>query len=811
MPSKPFNVNAYGNPRAKARRQNNPAAAGSSILVLMKTVYTNLLTDSTKFPIAPVAPKTVSDIHAEASDISTTPNAKHFPVDIKSVRSQLSNTSQRQIDKSNLNTTKPADEISPQADLPTTQANQGGVSVQNCPQRLRGSPAGVAGNSSFADPNIHEDEAAINKLDIEPENGANGGVALTTGESYSKAPKAPQVKSKLDSQAQLKHLQDLTLKKIQRQGKNRRTGDEKHNTTSLKDLDLARTPVNPRKPSVSERPWAQGSPVIEGAQGEEYTGREDTQKPSSRIPEIPSSRFIDTDATDKQVIPVIADSNLQRKISDTVLQELEVPQKRARWASKQSMQAEHEETNSNAWGSAAPSDATRGTNPTDNRYGRLLNKTAPAPEEETIADWDGKLLPAPADWGDRPRFNNNSATFKQRFDQWLPHDIETEGKHRRFNNGIEYIIISPEELEDLCNHADGISMASRGVTIDTRNAARYGYPVEVDNATKYSTPIEEHDFEDWGKLDPTDPDNAKHGKERSQNLIDNWLRHLENSRAKSIKVGEKSQHQSLENKLEEVDEDMQGLTRVRPTLNIYLRPATKADLPELTRIYNWYITHTTRPVETQEITESDMRSRMEMSQGGKLPFLVAGKKSQKGAKAIEYDDGEAELYRQANLPFTQRKARGITRIEQLAGFCCLQEFTAADYVEHITGEMEIYVDSDYTRMGVGRCLIDKMLEICDRSYLRRTLCDFHCEQSIRHNYGPGGARDLHKFYIIVRKWHTPKAAKFSVLDGQRVRNNAYIKTQTHETDYEVWQKSWFEKLGFEEEGILKKAGAKNGR
>ena len=248
--------------------------------------------------------------------------------------------------------------------------------------------------------------------------------------------------------------------------------------------------------------------------------------------------------------------------------------------------------------------------------------------------------------------------------------------------------------------------------------------------------------------------------------------------------------------------------RFVPKLNIYLRPATKADVSELTRIYNWYINNSACPPENAEIGESGMRERIEMCAESRFPFIVAAKKNQRGARELQVVDDE-ELSRRLNLPVTHKRHITLTRVEQLAGFCCANDLTVSDYVEHISAELELYVDPLCKRMGVGRCLMDRMLQICDRGHRLTTECAFHCDQSIRHSYGPGGNRDVHRLFILMRKWSHPKAGTLCV--ERRGRHRKLPMFKTTEDEYSRWIKQWLELFDFEQNGMMPQMGAKNGR
>lgn len=598
------------------------------------------------------------------------------------------------------------------------------------------------------------------------------------------------VQQRSDAADRLRQLQSVELQEISRnrQAQKHRKKD-KYATTSLHDLDLARRKVNHERPLASFRTWAEDSPVMNPRLGYEYNDIEASHNvvdsnlslgTTPQIPQLPS--------TTKTSMPDFAPS-------------------RSKWAAKEDMKADKLDSASNAWGSAAPSDATKGSNVSDRSFGKLLQRKQDG-FDTGLQDWEGNWNMPPADWHERPRYNNNNAMFKQAFKAWIE-SLSAKQEKILFSNGVEYNIIPAKVLEDLNNVADGMHMCRPNTTISVNNASQYGYTNEdaLDAIRKYANKTQSTDFEKWDVLDMTDDNNDKFSNETTEDLITNWLQHLNFSRAASDEVG--YQHmmkiQTTEHMFEaEPEEELE-----EPKLNIYLRPATKADVSEITRIYNWYVENGMGPVETQMISESEIRDRIDYCKQSQLPFLVAAKRNQKHAQAVPVID-DHELSRQLNLPVTHRKRQTLTRIEMLAGFCSAQDLTAKDYVEHTSAELELYVDPQYKHMGVGKCLLDKILHILDRGHRMTTKCSFHCDQSIRHLYDAGGDRNVHKLYFVLRKYHTPKAGTIS-LERKRHRKSPYTKTKFPEDEYGQWMKAWLEKFDFEEEGLLKKAGAKFGR
>jgi hypothetical protein len=141
--------------------------------------------------------------------------------------------------------------------------------------------------------------------------------------------------------------------------------------------------------------------------------------------------------------------------------------------------------------------------------------------------------------------------------------------------------------------------------------------------------------------------------------------------------------------------------------------------------------------------------------------------------------------------------------ESVIGWACAQDWTASDYVERISVELEVYVAADARRQGVGRCLMDKLMDACDRGHIQKGGYDFVCAPEKAHLYNSGGGRDLHKLYFIVRTWSTPrKAARFG---------KGTAATQPDEEGELGWLKEWLASWNFEVEGVLKQAAAKNGR
>lgn len=594
----------------------------------------------------------------------------------------------------------------------------------------------------------------------------------------------------------LKELQDASLRQITRKSAARR-GKDNNNSVSIRDLDLARAPVNPDEPKTSRRGWAQDSPLHEESYHRESAPASSHQK-------------------DLSIVPQASSTSISQMPLRESFESLPTGTRRLRWAVKDETKAEKAETDGNDRGSAVPSDETRHGSISDDSLGKLMRRKQPAEPDEPLYDWEGKMVPPPEDWAERRRYNNNNMDFKAQFRSYI-RDVQD-----RFGNGVPICPVSKAQLEDPHNHPDGIGMRHRTGTINIENAAIYGYQ-DPESAVMYARSINDVDYEGDCKLDSADEGNANFNRdETTQQLVSNWNKHIANSRGdpgvRKLSAPTRTNKRSQDSDIKYIevqrssstdnDKEEEGVPLLRPKLNIYLRPATQADLRELTRIYNYYVARGCQTPELRKIDESEMASRMEYCSAGKLPFLVAAKKSQRRAKPTPSVD-DKEMSRRSGLPVTHQKHIALSRIEELAGFCCVNDFTQPDYVEHISADIEIYVDFQYKNQGVGKSLMDKMLQICDPRHQLAMNVPFHCDEGVGHLYSPGGGRDLHKLVIIVRKWHQPKLAQMDV-EGPR-GSGRFPFTRTCEDDYGRWLRKWLESLGFEVEGHLKKVGAKHGR
>lgn len=197
-----------------------------------------------------------------------------------------------------------------------------------------------------------------------------------------------------------------------------------------------------------------------------------------------------------------------------------------------------------------------------------------------------------------------------------------------------------------------------------------------------------------------------------------------------------------------------------PRANIYLRPVENGDINELTALYNWYVSNTFRTLERMEISEQDMLDRKNECRRESMPFMVA----------------------------IERRVETKNRfIEAVVGYASATDFTGSGTASLHTAELEIFVHHERLGLGIANCLIDKLLSVCDRTYVMRHGYFFDSSPGGRAAYSPGGNRELARLIFIIHFQDSDKSEYLGV-------------------------KNWLEsRFMFEEQGLLKGVAYKRDR
>lgn len=535
---------------------------------------------------------------------------------------------------------------------------------------------------------------------------------------------------------QLRRLQDEQLRKIGRRIKDKGGPPP---TTSLHDLELARSPL-PENP-VSDVPHVSST-------SPSSTAVVDRSTEGLKVRHIAGKRTPNEQKQLDVAVSVAAHSDIlgTSKGSNKT--------RNSRWATPEELKPIQMEMDSNAWASDLSSDESSDIDSTKAmHHGKLFRHNPPVEAETSLTGWDGNWQPPPVDWNDRPRFNNNSLEYRNGFNNWL-------------NGEISFDEIPANIVLNLDLHPDGLGFVGFREGVNERNASRkYGFTSDVVDIVRHLAPLEGYEYlKDWGKLDLNYGDNAKYQSETTNSLVNNWV-------AQKTRTSQSQTIPQPANNLNTITSPAATVAKPNarepksstPKVNIYLRPAVRTDTDQLTELYNWYVINSPRTTDIELIQSWEMRGRLDDCLSSKLPFIVAVSREHKSL----------------------RRLKGT---EKIVGFASATDFSQSNLTERISAELEVYVHPDWTHAGVGRTLIDKLLESTDRGHLRTSTTTFTCDPDIKHLYSAGGGRDLNVLIFIIRHFKNPK-----------------LGADEDISNLKKWLISEFD---FEESGCIKGAGTK---
>jgi L-amino acid N-acyltransferase YncA len=589
--------------------------------------------------------------------------------------------------------------------------------------------------------------------------------------------------------AKMKTHQEIDQRRIKRNQK-------KHATTDLVLLHKIRLPMSAEKEKLSkakvehyaklgESPsnWPVSTTEAEpGTASEAFArSRDDIRAGAIRTGEH------------KQAARGWTDDVLQEKDQDHLVPEhlrQAKPKRNPRWVTSKQTKPEARKAGSNDWGSAHPDDLTTSGDSLAVDNGSSDRPVQDGPDPGLLG-WDGKFLEAPADWESRPK----SKPQKYHPSHGDFGEFLTQSFHQQYPPE-SFVPLPVDMVLNIDLHADGISMTPRAQTITRRSyISHLGHSdavlTEVRNLLR-AKPDPEYPSQflngtndmEFDRIDAPSP----HTKEEIGYIETSEIysqRYLAMNKGRFNLADDQPTTPRAD-----VEEPVPEFVIKKPSISIYLRPAATADLPQLAEIYNWHIENGPRPTEMDPVSTADIRDRFEDAEHHKLPLIVAVGRP----KSKKHSRGSLQNVNMGYQP--------IVAEERIVGWTSATDWSASDYVERISAEIEVYVDPEFRMQGVGRCLMDKMLQICDCGYIPCGGYDFHCLPEHTWKYGGGGARDLHKIWFILRNWSKPV---------QTPEDQKLVKASDREDEVDIWLKPWLESMGFAQEGHLKQVGVKKGR
>ena len=342
--------------------------------------------------------------------------------------------------------------------------------------------------------------------------------------------------------------------------------------------------------------------------------------------------------------------------------------------------------------------------------------------EPQLHDWEGNWAPAPVEWDARPSFDNTDARHMEAMEDWLDQRAE--------------------------------SALNEPIQINTQDPDYLNGDKPAGGLEKLDVPVVDEVSE---TLLPNDP--FTHARIH-QTAKDSALAY----------------HKKLYKEKKTSKEDRRAFreaTRLHnesyvpppnphvPKANIYIRPAVASDMRQITQIYNHYVRNSVVASERVELTEAQWQVRWRDATGENFAFLVAVLKSGKSGN-------RGGRFRRDN-------------VETIVGFAYAEDFSESGNMYRFTCELQFWVHHQHLRHGIGKTLVDRMINALDNGYYCRQGTDFIADNPIQ--YEGGGLRTIARILIII----------------------PYDHKDTKEL---TWQKEWLSQWQFEQVGNLPGIGRK---
>ena len=345
-----------------------------------------------------------------------------------------------------------------------------------------------------------------------------------------------------------------------------------------------------------------------------------------------------------------------------------------------------------------------------------------------LVDWDGNWRPATLEWDTRQQFNHNNKRHIRYLDNWVTQRV-TDAL-----NAPYMVDVTDAEWKS------GVLPAS---------GTRKQYQVYPPDCIMRRVPLE-YGPVDWS-LTPTERPNDPYSlvpERRNQCSRTSARKFHKEYIAKARARDQEKYERRLE--IQEFNRQKErSRAEVAPKANIYIRPAQASDVPQLAQVYNHYVRTSVQTPEHESTELADWQDRVKAAKDESLAFMVAVLRSN---KANGRGDGNNKRGRghQRGGAWSQRRREPASDTfgEMIVGFAYAEDHAGRNTIFQYVAELQVFVDPNHTRQGIGRTLMDRMMESLDRAYHSYGGTDFITPIG-GQNYTVGGSRDIHKIMISV--------------------------------------------------------------
>lgn len=201
-----------------------------------------------------------------------------------------------------------------------------------------------------------------------------------------------------------------------------------------------------------------------------------------------------------------------------------------------------------------------------------------------------------------------------------------------------------------------------------------------------------------------------------------------------------------------------------PRIHCYLRPATRDDLPQILDIYNWEVEHGRQALDAKALTLRDIQRLFAECDAYGTPFIVAvggtsplvptsrGEESalvrfrghyQQIERSRPYGDSQVTL----SSPSSSGKILGFGLVTLPSAGLAGHAHTS---VSRFNGKLHLYVEPRSRRLGIGRCVLHRVLLCCSKRLMHADWYDWYDPHDSRACAEAGdNARNYARVFVEV--------------------------------------------------------------
>ncbi|KAK8245260.1 hypothetical protein HDK77DRAFT_427144 [Phyllosticta capitalensis] len=303
-----------------------------------------------------------------------------------------------------------------------------------------------------------------------------------------------------------------------------------------------------------------------------------------------------------------------------------------------------------------------------------------------LVDWEGNFLPC-VDWTYREAFSVDPAKQKEYIQTWILRGPQPGDESAVPINGGDSEIATTswaalkidglplqewwQEAMDCHHFEDDCVPWWTTFMPGTSQLAPHNAPdCHVDEKDK------EHDHEAYEKDEGAGP--------KCKQFIAREKRKAEQKRRRRQELDE--QAAAIRAELPSV---YAQLPKIHTKINFYVRFAAPSDMLQITAIYNKILQSSVKIAERDAVTKETMMGRLNESKRDSFSWVVAVARARNN-RGVEYD--------------------------HVFGFASATDYHSIGGMYRYTADIEVFVDPEFQRKGIGSCLMDRLMKLLTTDY-----------------------------------------------------------------------------------------------